>query len=425
MKNEVNFYLDKRKDKEGNLIDKDLMILLFYSFEGKRLQFYTGQRIDLSKWDNVLQRVKRNNVNSRGITASEINGVLSDVEVKVKKIYAECKALDFDPSVNYMRENLKELLIKEKKKTPPRDKEPFLKQFDSFIETTAKTSSHAYIKQLKSCKKHLEKYAKKKNISLTYSGINKSFFEKYRDYFNDELGNTNNSFAGQIRRIKSFMKWATEKRTSGKNYEYVNFKAPEKYFGKVIYLKWDEFIQLYNAKIENEHLQTVRDMFIFQSMVGMRFGDMYNLKKEHISKGFIKHYQEKTDEFVNIPINDYAREVLEKYKNYSSDLPLPRMENQVYNRSLKILFQEAKLNRPVEVVTKKGNEVIKEFKALHELASSHMARRNFIGLSIEKGVRSEIIMSISGHSKNSKSFSRYYEVADKQKAQAMRAFRRK
>jgi len=423
MKNEVKFYLDRRNDKEGKLIEQDIMILMYFSFEGKRLQFYTGQRIDIAKWDNEKGRVKKNNINSKGYTSSDINGTLSDVEVKVKDIYNEAKALKLDPSVNYMREQLKERLIKDQKKTPPTEKESFIKLFENYIQITGQIRSYAYIKQLKSTVKHLERFAKAKNISLTYSTINESFFERFRSYYIDDLGNSDNSFAGAIKRLKNFMRWATDRRANGKNFEYLKFKAPERYKGKVIFLLWAEFLQLYNAKIENTHLQTIRDMFIFQSMTGMRFGDMYNLKKENINKGFIKHYQEKTDEYISIPINVYAREVLEKYKDYSTELPLPRMENQVYNRSLKDLFKEAKLNRTVEIIKTKGTEVIKEFKPLHEVASSHMARRNFIGISIEKGIESEIVKSMSGHAKDSRAFGRYYEISDKKKLSAMNKFK--
>ena len=399
---------------------------MFFSFEGKRLQYYTGQRCDLSKWDPTpeVQRVKKNNVNSKGLTTSEINEILDDIKAKVITIYKQSKILKIPVSISYMRKELNEQLINDDTKTAPKDKYlPFLKLFDSYIEGSRKDYSHAYIKQLKSTKNHLEKYAKKKNISLTYNGINESFFQKYRDYFNDELGNTDNSFAGQIRRIKNFMKWATERRKTGKNLDYNKYKAKEEYLGKVIYLSWKEFQQLGSAKIESKHLQVVRDIFIFQSMTGMRYDDLTNLKKENLADNCISYSQRKTKLPVEVPYNKFTLKIKKKYINYDHERPLPVMTNQVFNRSLKDLFKEAKLNRVVEVVKKKGNEEIKEFKALHELASSHMARRNFVGISIEKKIRSEVIKSITGHSKDSKSFGRYYDISLDQKDEAMKSFK--
>jgi sRNA-binding carbon storage regulator CsrA len=424
MKYEVNFYLDRRRDKNGNLIDHDMMILLYFSFDGKRLQFYTGHRIDLTKWDPEGQRVKKNNVNKRGYTSSEINEHLAGIEIKVIQIYKEAVTLGLNPSVNYMRDQLKERLIKDHLKTSPIDKEtPFLKLFDQYIEKIGQIRSHGYIKQLKSTRQHIENFSKKKNVSLNYAGINELFFERFRDYFIKDLGNTNNSFAGQIKRFKRFMKWATDRRPTGKNFEYLKFIATEKYNSPVIYLTWSEFLQLYHAKIDNKHLQTVRDIFIFQSMTAMRYDDLFHLKKENLKDNFIEYYQGKTKKFVKVPFNEFTSEIKKKYADYAPDKPLPTLANQLFNRSLKDLFRVAELNRIVEVIKTRGTEEVKEFKPLYELASSHMARRNFIGMSIEKKVPSEVIKSISGHTKDSKAFGRYYEIDEKLKVSAMKVFK--
>jgi hypothetical protein len=390
----VNFYLEKRKDKSGNLIEKDMAINLFFSFDGKRMQFYTGRRIDLKKWESESQRVKRNNINT------------------IVKVYRESKALELQPSVAYLKEQLKERLIKDQLKNPPKDKEvTLLRLFDEFIEKSRPYYSAGYIKQLKSTKQHIEDFGKAKNISLSYSGINELFFDRFRSYFLTDLGNTNNSFAGTVKRFKRFMKYATDKKKTNKNFEWKNCVAGEKYISPVIFLTWDEFMQLYNAEIENEHLQKVRDIFIFQSMTAMRYDDLYNLKKENLKDDCIEYLQGKTNQLVKVPYNEFTLELKEKYKDLSPDRPLPRMANQPFNRSLKDLFKEAKLNRIVTVVKMKGTEPDEKFKALHEVATSHMARRNFIG-------------SISGHTKDSKSFGRYYEIPDDQKSEAMNAFKK-
>jgi hypothetical protein len=421
----VNFYLEKRKDKSGNLIEKDMAINLFFSFDGKRMQFYTGRRIDLKKWESESQRVKRNNINKKGYTSTDINDHLTNIEATIVKVYRESKALELQPSVAYLKEQLKERLIKDQLKNPPKDKEvTLLRLFDEFIEKSRPYYSAGYIKQLKSTKQHIEDFGKAKNISLSYSGINELFFDRFRSYFLTDLGNTNNSFAGTVKRFKRFMKYATDKKKTNKNFEWKNCVAGEKYISPVIFLTWDEFMQLYNAEIENEHLQKVRDIFIFQSMTAMRYDDLYNLKKENLKDDCIEYLQGKTNQLVKVPYNEFTLELKEKYKDLSPDRPLPRMANQPFNRSLKDLFKEAKLNRIVTVVKMKGTEPDEKFKALHEVATSHMARRNFIGLSIEKKIRTEVIKSISGHTKDSKSFGRYYEIPDDQKSEAMNAFKK-
>jgi hypothetical protein len=78
----------------------------------------------------------------------------------------------------------------------------------------------------------------------------------------------------------------------------------------------------------------------------------------------------------------------------------------------------------IEAVKTRGPEEKKVFKLLHELATSHMALRYFIGIPIEKKIQTEIIKSISDHTKDSKAFARYYDISDELKRKAMRAFKR-
>ena len=51
----VNFYIEKRKDKNGVPIIKNVPIHMFFSFDSKRLIYYTGYRVDKSKWNAVEQ----------------------------------------------------------------------------------------------------------------------------------------------------------------------------------------------------------------------------------------------------------------------------------------------------------------------------------------------------------------------------------
>jgi len=57
-------------------------------------------------------------------------------------------------------------------------------------------------------------------------------------------------------------------------------------------------------------------------------------------------------------------------------------------------------------------------KPKYELVTSHMGRRTFVTLSLEKGMRPEIVMKITGH-KDYKTFKRYIEITDKVKHQEM------
>jgi len=70
----------------------------------------------------------------------------------------------------------------------------------------------------------------------------------------------------------------------------------------------------------------------------------------------------------------------------------------------------AEINRTVTVIDPVSREEVK--KPICEVASSHMARRTFIGNLYNKVKDPNIISSISGHVNGSKAFARYHAIDD-------------
>ena len=95
---------------------------------------------------------------------------------------------------------------------------------------------------------------------------------------------------------------------------------------------------------------------------------------------------------------------------------IPYISDQKYNEYLKELFKDQDINR---LVTKLDPKTRKSIQVpIRDIASSHMARRVFIGGLHHKGATNEIIASMSGHVENSKAFARYYNIgkSDQQSA---------
>ena len=78
----------------------------------------------------------------------------------------------------------------------------------------------------------------------------------------------------------------------------------------------------------------------------------------------------------------------------------------------------AGLDAPNTIVEYRGAVRIESIKPKYELVTSHMGRRTFVTLSLEKGMISEIVMKIIGH-KDYKTFERYIEIINKVKHQEM------
>ena len=59
---------------------------------------------------------------------------------------------------------------------------------------------------------------------------------------------------------------------------------------KVIFLTWEELNKLKDYKIPptKQYLERVRDVFLFCCFSGLRYSDVYNLKRSDIRDGYIE-----------------------------------------------------------------------------------------------------------------------------------------
>ena len=84
-----------------------------------------------------------------------------------------------------------------------------------------------------------------------------------------------------------------------------------------------------------------------------------------------------------------------------------------YNRKIKEAFKRAGLDRMVTVLDQQTRQEVQ--KPLYEVASSHMARRSFIGNIYKKVKDPNLVGALSGHKEGSKAFARYRAIDDDMK----------
>lgn len=92
---------------------------------------------------------------------------------------------------------------------------------------------------------------------------------------------------------------------------------------------------------------------------------------------------------------------------------LPFISEQKYNQAIKEAFKLAGLDRIVTVLNPLTRE--SEQKYLYEVATTHMARKTFIGNMYKKVKDPDLVSSVSGHKEGSKAFRRYREIDDEMK----------
>ena len=171
------------------------------------------------------------------------------------------------------------------------------------------------------------------------------------------------------------------------------------------------------ARMPLETLITQRDIFVFHCFVGCRVGDLMRLTPKHIQDGILVYTPHKTkdegDDAVQarVPLHPKALELIKQYREKDNKGRLfPFISAQRYNDAIKMIFTMAGVNREVEVRNPlTGNY---ELRPINEIASSHLARRTFIGNAYFKVSDPNIIGKMSGHVDGSKAFKRYRNIED-------------
>jgi integrase len=218
-------------------------------------------------------------------------------------------------------------------------------------------------------------------------------------------------------RIRTFFLWCYDKKRT-QNRPFDQFRIDECTYGTPIYITLEERDKLLEKDLsEHKQVEIQRDIFVFQSLIGCRIGDLYRMTKRNIIDDAIEYIPRKTKDgnpvTVRVPLNDKAKAILGKYKDYTGDKILPFISEQKYNDAIKKAFELAEINRIVTILDPLTNEEAK--KPLHEVVSSHMARRTFIGNIYKKVKDPNLIGALSGHKEGSKAFNRYREIDEDMK----------
>src|SRR5699024_2680163 len=111
IKRKIRFVLEKRKRK-GSVITSNVPIRIRVSFNGKRLDFFSGFRIDTENWDTENHRVFQNKKNKAGQSANEINLTLNNYENDLDRFFIKCAAMEVDPSADAIKEEIESIKAK-------------------------------------------------------------------------------------------------------------------------------------------------------------------------------------------------------------------------------------------------------------------------------------------------------------------------
>lgn len=226
----------------------------------------------------------------------------------------------------------------------------------------------------------------------------------------------NNTICALFNKLKAFFNWLNEKKITSNN-PFVGYEGvvSEKY-GTPYYITLEERNQIADFDLSaHPQLAIQRDIFIFQCCIGCRVSDLFKLTENNIINGAVEYIPHKTkgerQNVVRVPLNNRAVALMKKYKDMDSKGRLfPFISPQRYNDDIKDIFRLCGVTRSVTVTDSVTGKEIQ--RPINEVASSHMARRTFVGNLYKQVKDPNLIASMSGHAEGSKAFNRYREIDD-------------
>lgn len=300
------------------------------------------------------------------------------------------------------------------------------KSFTLDIDTITKDTVNDFFDYFKNEFKYVEKYPK------LYMGLLCDYpteiTAKHKTPKITERGH--NHIVNLKKKFKRFFLWLNKEGYSS-NHPFDGVEIKSEKYGDPIILSLDERNKIADFDLSaTPHLERQRDVFVFQCLIGCRVSDLLKMTPDNVVDGQVQYIPRKTIEnkavTAEIPLNARAIAILAKYKDmdlsaYRSKVNsrplLPFISAQKYNEAIKEIFKVCGINRLVTVLNPISGE--QENKPMYEVASSHMARRCFVGNLYNQIQDPNLISSMSGHVEGSREFARYRKIERDAKKKAV------
>lgn len=423
-----------RKNAEVNVrfrVSDGRDIQLFHSSDIKVKSDVWDRKNDCIKARVVFDTEKRNEINRAVIARKQL---LSDL-YESNKHKIELTSETFERLVD-------ETLYPDKYKKPQDNLFDLMKLFlaKRRLSKVRENNYYVLIRALKRYELFYQMYNNKPKFNLSVETINSDIIEDFEYFLKNEyilcdkypkiykqipsIVNTkrkspkpqargNNTICALFNKLRAFFNWCYEQEiTTNRPFDKYNGMA-EKY-GKPYYISLEERNKIADYDLSKfPHLEVQRDIFVFQCLIGCRVSDLLKMTKDNVVDGAIDYIPHKTKNEspnpVSVPLNDRAKALVKKYEGIDKTGRLfPFISAQKYNDSIKDIFLECGITRIVTILNPTTGE--EEKRPINEVASSHLARRTFVGNLYKKVKDPNLVGALSGHSEGSKAFARYRTI---------------
>ena len=393
----MNLNFKIRKGKKDSSI-----ILELNSFNSIRVRVSTKFKIPNNKlnyWNKSKGRLKvPNNINNSGIINDALNEYDKQIMLKLERLYNlnELNEISAKKVIEEIVNPSK--AVKVEKKEIKEEFTDFIKYYEHYTDIHKKqVSKHTrkmlskgtlitYNTSLSVIKRFLK--SKKK---LAFEDINNSFMNRFLEYCYKK--NYSDNYIGTV--ISKMGTILTDSFDAGyhsnKIFKQHVFKRMTEQVNH-IHLSIEEINKIRNLKIEDELLNSVRDIFIIACYTAMRVGDLVKfLKNENkviiIKEGrrLIYYIQNKTEKEIYVPIHDDIEAILKKRGGKFPESMHPNTLNEL----IKVIARKAGINDDIVIERTNGGKKSETRKKKYHFVTMHTGRRSFCTNASEKGLSYE------------------------------------
>ena len=216
IKKKITVAIEKRKRK-GKVINNNAPIFLRLTYSGKRINLYSGFRIDLNQWDSKNKKVFEGTVNNNGQPAEEINLNIQKQKSEINSLFFKFQIEEKIPTTTEIKEAFEQIrsgreTLTKKKINQKATELSFFDVLDEFTTYNGRINNwtkDTYTK-FNTLKTHLQNY----NKNLKFDDLTDEGLSDLLVYFMNKLQMRNTTTKKYLEFISWFLRYAVSIRLS-------------------------------------------------------------------------------------------------------------------------------------------------------------------------------------------------------------------
>lgn len=409
MKSNYSVSVFMRRDKFSKKKNDAPIVVQVYR-DGERTQ-KTVFRIKPEYWDEEKQQVRKSHPNS------------TEKNLQIKKAITDCEELAF----NTVRTNAEFGVNQIRNSIHEKSSSDFFEFVDFQLEKLQKDGNISLYYKDKAIMNKFEIYLGKRKLPI--NKFTSGLIEKYEKYLFTEKGNCHNTIITNMKRLAKYLRDAYKKHKLNmslfpfNDYEMIPDKTQR------CKLTTSELSRIMDLKYEGDDKKyDARQIFLFESLTGIRIGDILRLKWRNYRRRRLNFVTTKTDTPINLKLGESVMEIIRirirrnKIKNNGELNPNDYIFNILDVDIDKV--SEKSIVDSVKAATALINKYLKLIAAdakIKKNLSTHVGRHSFATLLISSGVDIYTVSKLLGHT-NVKTTQIYADVEQVIQDKAMDVF---